>query len=130
MNKVKRIDLVHENCEVSCFDIGDVNFLEMGPIVDSFTVSGGIRYNNSSYSGFVLALKGSADVSRLSQYMDVTGLYLEYEDGSTEGVGIVWEGSEYSHKGQVLHSTCGGGWCFVSKGGTYNPDISYILEGV
>lgn len=142
--KVTKIHLVLENCESIVFKYPEEVFcLQTSDIKEHYvSYSNGIR-KQKYIDGFVIVFNShsgelgtfSPDVNmlpleRLNKYKDVTSLVVEFEDGTTDYLGVSWDGvdSETIHSGQGLVLTEEGNVLYYSETGNYQCKLKQEPE--
>lgn len=143
---VKSISLIFENCESVTFNYpSEVYMFETSDIKEHFMSWGNSIGIIKYVDGFSIIFgKGCGElgtfspdesklpIERLNQYKDVTGINIEYEDGTVEQLGVSWEGvdSDYHHSGQGLVLTEEGSVLYYSETGNYQCDLKQEPESI
>lgn len=138
--KVTKIHLVLENCEsivfkypeeVFCLQTSDIkehyvsysNCINKQKYIDGFTI---VFNSHSGELGTFSPDDTMLPLERLNNCKDVTAIVVEFEDGTSDYLGVSWEDveSEVIHSGQTLLLTGGGSVIYYSETGSYKSNMT------
>lgn len=139
--KYKCLTLILENCDQIYLDPKDVVFLNVSNLTTNIRVENGEVRKWYKASKLDLTLLSSANIEcdrfgnkykifdRLLNYLDITSIIIEYEDGSSEQIFVEWEdltpnGCDNKYQESVMV----GDNLLIAISPTHKKDIENILD--